>query len=90
MTTVVLRLSSDTERRLRARAVLSGTTLEGYLEQLAQRDVERDDVAGPGVVPAASIPEQEFEHLLDQLAGADTLPQLPADFSRSDIYADHD
>jgi len=32
----------------------------------------------------------EFEQLLDELASGPALPPLPADFSRADIYSDHD
>jgi hypothetical protein len=32
----------------------------------------------------------EFERLLNELAAGPPLPVLPADFSRADIYDDHD
>lgn len=44
------------------------------------------------IVPGTGQPEmspEEFERLLDELA-LDNVPPLPADFSRADIYLDHD
>lgn len=37
----------------------------------------------------ALLTDEEFDRILDELP-ADDLVSLPADFSRSDIYADHD
>ncbi|MGD9645422.1 MAG: hypothetical protein AB7U73_06895 [Pirellulales bacterium] len=36
------------------------------------------------------LSDDEFLRELDELASEDNLPSLPADFSRADIYADHD
>jgi hypothetical protein len=33
---------------------------------------------------------EEFDRLLDDLSNGPPLPHLPDDFSRADIYADHD
>ena len=39
--------------------------------------------------PLSSL--EEFDHDMDELAaGLENLPILPQDFSRADIYADHD
>lgn len=38
---------------------------------------------------SASLSDEEFNRILDELP-VDDLPSLPADFSRADIYADHD
>jgi predicted DNA-binding antitoxin AbrB/MazE fold protein len=42
------------------------------------------------IAEASSISDDEFERLLDELASGPTLPHLSADFSRADVYADHD
>ncbi len=34
--------------------------------------------------------DAEFESTLDELAAGPAKPQLPANFSRADIYGDHD
>ncbi len=36
------------------------------------------------------LSDEEFNQLLDELSEGPPLPPLPADFSRADIYADHD
>jgi hypothetical protein len=86
MASVVLNLTSDTERRLREKATRTGQTLETYLEQLARHDAEAANGAGT----TQALSDDEFNRLLDELAEGPALPPLPADFSRSDLYADHD
>jgi hypothetical protein len=49
-------------------------------------NVDSSIVSGTG---QAEISPEEFERLLDELALND-VPPLPADFSRTDIYLDHD
>jgi hypothetical protein len=83
MASVTLHLSGETERKLRERATHFGQTLEGYLEQLAEQEA-----ATPGWGPM--LPEGEFERLLEELSAGPALPHLLADFSRADVYADHD
>lgn len=36
------------------------------------------------------LSDEEFQQALDELSSEENLPSLPADFSRADIYADHD
>jgi plasmid stability protein len=94
--TLTVHLSNDLERRLRERASCDGRSVEDYVLEL----IERDAVGtGPGPINEASnvrpgrdktLSDAEFELLLDGLASGSELPQLPADFSRADIYADHD
>ncbi len=89
--TVTLNLAPETERRLRERAAERGQPLEGYLQGLIEREVgERADAAiPPDTAPPLSL--EEFDRILDELAeGMPDVPPLPADFSRADIYADHD
>jgi hypothetical protein len=83
MPIVTLQLAGETEQRLRELAMQHGQTLEAYLEQLAEQ--------ATGVVPALQgLTEQELEHLLEELSEGPSLPHLPADFSRADIYTEHD
>ncbi len=94
--TLTVHLPDDLERRLRDRASRDGRAVEEYVLRLIEQDA-----AGPGsdqVVEVSGlhpgqppeISDGEFEHLLDELASGPGLPHLPADFSRADIYADHD
>ena len=88
MASVVLHLASDTEQKLREKATQSGQTLEAYLEQLAEHNAQGNSGTAAASYPPLS--DEEFDHLLDQLCAGPALPHLPADFSRKDIYADHD
>jgi hypothetical protein len=87
MASVTLHLAAETEQKLRAKAALTGQTLVAYLEQLADRDAQGK---GDSEVSAPDLSDEEFDRLLNELSEGPTLPHLPADFSRSDVYADHD
>jgi hypothetical protein len=68
---------------LRAQAQLLGVPFDEFLRELA----------GNGTPATASdeIPLDQFDRWLDELSeGTDGLPDLPPDFSRADIYNDHD
>ncbi len=86
----------DLERRLRERASRHGRAVEEYVRGLIEEDASRPErgpgAAAPGLgldqVPALS--DVEFETLLDELASGPPLPHLPTDFSRADIYDEHD
>jgi hypothetical protein len=68
--------------RLRAQAAARHTPFDAYLEQF----VEAADLT-PLNDP---ISLDEFDRVLDELAAvAPCASPLPADFSRADIYADH-
>lgn len=64
---------------LEAVAKARGLTVEGYLQNLIQQE-------GNGNLPTFSV--ADFERELDELATGG--PALPRDFSRADIYAEHD
>jgi hypothetical protein len=87
MTSVTLHLRPETERRLREKASRRAVTLEKYLEQLAEREAEAD---APTADLAPQLTDAEFDRLLDELSSGPRLPHLPGDFSRADIYSDHD
>lgn len=87
--TVTLTLAPDTERRLRERAAESGQALEAYLQHLIEREASRSNGAESFSAPQPSL--EELDRLLDEVSeGLPSLPPLPADFSRADVYADHD
>lgn len=74
---VTIQLDDETAAALRLQAARAGTDLEEYLRLLAGRG------------GAASNPDwNALERELEVLSGPG--PGLPADFSRADIYADHD
>lgn len=70
-------------RRLQAQAMQRGLSFGAYLEQIVE--------AQPAAPTNGNCSLAEFDSVLDELASM-TIdgPSLPADFSRSDIYADHD
>jgi predicted DNA-binding antitoxin AbrB/MazE fold protein len=43
-----------------------------------------------GGIEFATLSDDEFDRLLDELASGPTLSPLPVDFSRLDVYTDHD
>lgn len=71
----------DLLAKLRAQAIARRMSLDAYLEQFVEP-------APPNMNAAASL--DEFDRVLDELAAGPIAPtSLPADFSRADIYADH-
>jgi hypothetical protein len=94
--TLTVHLPNDLEQRLRERASRDGRPVEEYVLGLIERDAA-GPASGRGVeasgfhaAQAPSLNDAEFERLLDELASGPGLPRLPADFSRADIYTDHD
>jgi hypothetical protein len=98
MSIVTVRLAPDTERKLRHQANQVGQTLESYLERLAERAVANGTTTAHAeeseeLAKYISDPKPtraEFERLLGDLSSGPPLPVLPADFSRADIYDEHD
>jgi hypothetical protein len=94
--TLIVHLPDDLERLLRDHASRDGRPVEQYVLGLIERDAA-GPVSGLGALApglqtshAPAISNGEFEHLLDEMASGPGLPHLPADFSRADIYIDHD
>jgi hypothetical protein len=85
--TVTLTLLPEVAQVLQAKAIRNGKTLESYLTELAEQDAQR---TSPLMVGATEISLEEFDRLVDELSDGPTLPRLPDDFSRADIYVDHD
>jgi len=72
-------LDENTVGELRAAAAASGMTVDAYVKLL---------LAGGATVDAPRLSWNEVESLLDQHAFDG--PTLPSDFSRADIYDEHD
>ncbi|MGE0883238.1 MAG: hypothetical protein AB7P14_06830 [Blastocatellales bacterium] len=80
--TTQIEVAQDTARMLQANAAARRVSLDDYLRSLA----EADSLAG---LQSPSL--EEFDRDMDELAaGLEGLPVLPEDFSRADIYDDHD
>lgn len=80
---VTIEVDRETAEVLKMKAEALRLPLDVYLRTLAERDVS--------VVQAPKPTLEEFDRDMDQLAsGLDGLPILPRDFSRADIYAEHD
>ena len=77
MATVVL--DEHTAEELHAAAAASGMTVDAYVKSL---------LAGGATLAAPRLSWSEVESILDQHAFDG--PMLPSDFSRADIYAEHD
>lgn len=80
---IQIEVAPDTAQMLQANASARKISLEDYLRKLAETD------SLTASVPTLSL--EEFDRDMDELAaGLEGLPVLPQDFSRADIYADHD
>jgi hypothetical protein len=86
MSAVILNFAPDMESKLRLAAHRVGHSLEDYLQSLAADHV----AASPTFSSEPRPTPDEFDRLIRELASGPTLPVLPADFSRNDIYDDHD
>ncbi len=96
MSTITLRLAPETEQKLRERAERAGLTVESLLERLAEQSAnegfEQDyfPTGEPKYITRPRLTAEEFEQKLRELASGPPVPTLPPDFSREDIYYDHD
>jgi hypothetical protein len=76
-------LKPETIDKLAKNAQAEGLPLDAYLNTLL--GVLNDGTA------LSELSEAEFEAVLDEFSrGTEHLPPLPPDFSRADIYSDHD
>jgi hypothetical protein len=76
---VSVQLHESVAAALAAQARMHGLSLEDYLSRLAN--------GGVGAV-APGLSSEEIDRQLDELSL--DVPPLPPDFSRADIYLDHD
>jgi hypothetical protein len=89
MSRVTIDLPPGTEQKLREKASLHGKSLEFYLQELVQK--EALEIYSNSSLQGEELSIEEIDRLLDQLSEATAvLPSLPADFSRKDIYIEHD
>jgi len=86
--TVTISLPSETEARLREQAAASGKDLSALFCEA----IEEKLAASGNTVAADCKSAEDFDKILDEFfaANPERLGALPADFSRADIYADHD
>ena len=81
-TTTTIEIEQRTAEMLKAKAEASGLSLDDYLYLLAESEITP--------LPAALNPA-EIDMILDELArGAESALPLPDNFSREDIYFNHD
>jgi hypothetical protein len=74
---------------LRQQAAARGVSLDRYLADLAVNG-ERTFEKAATQSPHNLTPAEFRQWLTDVSAGMPPLPAIPADFSRADIYDDHD
>jgi hypothetical protein len=74
---------------LRQQAAARGVALDRYLAQLA---AEGERGAHSQIIqsPLDLSPAEFHQWLIDVSAGMPLVPPVPADFSRADLYDDHD
>jgi hypothetical protein len=101
-TMTTIEIEQRTAETLKAKAEASDLSLDDYLRLLAESDVisavistlldnARAAMAMDKSPPIASLNAIEIERVLDELAqGGEDLSPLPVNFSREDIYFDHD
>ena len=78
-----LEVTHDTAQLIRDNAEAEGVTVDAYLRAVVE--------ASPNSEPADQMSLAEVETVLDELAaGGENLPPLPENFSREDMYFDHD
>ena len=90
--TLTVELPEETEKRLRERAAERGLELAEYVREVLE---ELAGASGEGQVTPLfarpGVPAEEIFRRLEELsAGLPPLPPLPRDFSRADIYGEHD
>jgi predicted DNA-binding protein len=84
--TVTISLPAQTEAELRRQAVQSGKEVSTLI-----REAIEEKLAATGQFSAPQT-TADFDKELDEFfaSNPEKLPPLPADFSREDIYLDHD
>ena len=81
---ISLNIDDKTIEKLNALAAEQGMTLERFLQSLAQQQ----SLAQKGTEAKSVMTSEELENELKPLLFHG--PSLPSDFSRADIYFDHD
>lgn len=94
MATLILELPDETQRRLEERAANNGQPLEAYIRGV----LDAQAASANGVPPSSQCPPdqtqavEEFDRWLAELEALPPIPLPPGslDWSREDIYFDHD
>ncbi|HEY3788229.1 MAG TPA: hypothetical protein VGL71_05200 [Urbifossiella sp.] len=92
MSAITLQLKPETERKLRDRAEQSGLTVEALLEEIAKETSEAPPptIGKPRFISEPKLTDTQFAQWLEDIAAGTPASPLPPDFSRADIYFDHD
>lgn len=90
MSTITLQLPPETERTLRDRADASGRSVEALVCDLVAEAVETPPPPKPRFMSEPKLTGDEFKTWLEDIAANEPNEPLPPDFSRADIYNDHD
>lgn len=78
-----IEVTTDVVALLNAAAAARQLSLNDYLRALVEED--------PAIASLSTTTLEEFDRDMDALSdGLEHLPPLPRDFSRADIYDDHD
>ena len=89
MSAITLQLPDETERTLRDRAEQVGQTIECLVQELVVDAVDALQ-RRPRFISEPKLTDEEFQKVLDGIASGPRGVPLPPDFSRQDIYNDHD
>ena len=74
-----IQVDEQTAAAISAKAAAQGVSVAELLRQW---------VGGPPTEPKPRLTDEEFDRMFEELSG--DAPPLPEDFSRADIYLDHD
>jgi hypothetical protein len=95
MASVTLELPEETRRRLEDKAAQKGQPLEIYIRDVLEAEADTANgvprlMEPPPQVRRMSV--EEFNRRLDEMQRfpLPSFPPLPDDFSRADLYDDHD
>jgi hypothetical protein len=83
MNPVLEQVRPETAELLVARAEAQGLSVDEYLRMLLGMPEQKNALA--------ELSDEQFDAVIEEFArGTEGLPPLPSDFSRKDIYCDHD
>lgn len=94
---LVIMLPNELEVRVKEAAAQRGLHIEEYVITAVERALTKQSqdeaigLANGAAAKSTLSPNAELDAILDELAaGTEHLPPLPPNFSRADIYFDHD
>jgi hypothetical protein len=89
MATVTLNLPAETERKLRDRTEKAGMSFETLVRDLVF-EAANAPRPWPRFVSEPKLTDEQFDQWINEISAGATASPLPPDFSREDIYFDHD